>query len=76
VTPVGLVRSFSLAYDATVDGDRVTVRWQITYEDVGRTAVSEPTWLNRALRGERTSANETANESDPTRPRGPDRLAV
>lgn len=72
VTPAGLVRSFSLTYDATVDGERVTVRWQIAYEAVGRTAVSEPTWLDRALRGERAGANATASTNGSDAAAGPD----
>ncbi|ESS05589.1 MAG: hypothetical protein A07HB70_02065 [uncultured archaeon A07HB70] len=64
VTPSGVVQALSLAYEATVDGERVIVRWRVSYEAVGRTTVREPAWLDRALRGERTTANETANESD------------
>jgi hypothetical protein len=64
VTPSGVVRAFSLAYEATVDGERVTVRWRVGYEAVGRTSVREPAWLDRALRGERTTANGATNESD------------
>lgn len=49
VTTNGLVRSLTLSYVGTVDGETVRVRWRVRYEDVGNTTVERPSWAGRAL---------------------------
>jgi hypothetical protein len=55
VTGDGLVRRVDLRYDRSVDGQPVTVRWTLAYEDVGATTVERPPWLDRALAGQEGS---------------------
>lgn len=63
VSDRGVVRSFQVRYETTVDGKDVVVEWRIRYDDVGRTTVERPPWLDRALRGEReTVGNVTAGQ--------------
>lgn len=49
VTAGGLVRSLSLTYVGTVDGEPVRVRWTVRYGAVGNTTVERPSWAGRAL---------------------------
>lgn len=49
VTQTGLVRRFDLRYDRQVDGEPVTVTWNLTHGDVGTTTVERPPWFERAL---------------------------
>jgi hypothetical protein len=49
VTTSGLMRSLTLSYVGTMDGETVTVRWTVRYEDVGNTTVERPAWIDRAL---------------------------
>lgn len=49
VTAAGLVRSLSLSYVGTVEGERVVVERSYRYERVGNTTVERPGWVDRAL---------------------------
>lgn len=49
VTADGLVRSLTLTYAGTVDGEPVTVRRTVGYQGVGNTTVERPAWTDRAL---------------------------
>ncbi|TSD14219.1 hypothetical protein DP107_08170 [Haloglomus irregulare] len=49
VTTNGLVRSLTLVYNGTIEGEPVRVRWTIRYENVGNTTVNRPSWTDRAL---------------------------
>ena len=48
VENTGLVRSARYRYDATVDGQRVTVERAFRYAGVGTTEVTRPAWYDRA----------------------------
>jgi hypothetical protein len=49
VTAAGLVRSLSLTYVGTIDGERVVVERHYRYRNVGNTTVERPGWVDRAL---------------------------
>lgn len=49
VTEQGLVRSLSLRYVGTVEGERVRVVRNVTYHGVGETTVERPPWFDRAV---------------------------
>lgn len=49
VTERGLVRSLSLRYVGTMDGEPVRVTRTVAYRDVGATTVERPPWLERAV---------------------------
>lgn len=49
VTENGLVRSLSLRYVGTIDGDQVVVTRTIAYRDVGATTVERPDWFDQAV---------------------------
>lgn len=49
VTATGFVREFVLRYDRRLEGETVTVTWELSYHDVGSTTVERPSWLDRAL---------------------------
>lgn len=51
VTAAGLVRSLSLSYVGTVDGQTVTVSRRFSYERLGNATVERPPWVDRALSG-------------------------
>lgn len=51
VTAAGLVRSLSLRYVGTVDGQPIEVTRTFRYERVGATSVERPAWVSRALSG-------------------------
>lgn len=51
VTEAGLVRSVSLSYTTTVDGEAVRVERTVRYERVGNTSAPRPPWADRALDG-------------------------
>lgn len=56
VTSTGFVREFTLRYDRRLDGETVSVRWDLQYTDVGSTTVERPPWLDRALDDPASSA--------------------
>lgn len=56
ITQAGLVRSFDLQYDRRVDGELVTVSWELAYEDVGTTTVERPPWFDRAVAASESNA--------------------
>jgi hypothetical protein len=49
VTADGLVKSVTLRYAGTVDGEAVSVERTVRYEGVGNTTVGRPAWTDRAL---------------------------
>lgn len=49
----GVVASLDVRYTVPVDGERVPVRFQLAYDDIGETTVTPPTWLP-------TAKNETS----------------
>jgi len=51
VTAGGLVRSLSLSYVGTVDGQAIAVTRRFRYERVGNTTVERPPWVAQALSG-------------------------
>ena len=51
VTAGDLVRSLSLSYVGTVDGQAIAVTRRFRYERVGNATVERPSWVDRALAG-------------------------
>lgn len=51
VTAAGLVRSLSLSYVGTVDGQAIAVTRRFRYDHVGNATVERPPWVERALSG-------------------------
>jgi len=49
VTDEGLVRSLSLQYVGTIDGERVIVTRTVAYRNVGATTVERPSWFDSAV---------------------------
>lgn len=49
VTQAGLVRSLTLTYAGTIDGEPVEVHWTFRYRDIGNTTVGRPDWFDRAV---------------------------
>jgi hypothetical protein len=49
VTATGLVRSLSLKYNGTVEGELVTATRTVRYTAVGDTTVGRPEWVDKAL---------------------------
>jgi hypothetical protein len=56
ISESGLVRQFHLQYERRVDGEWVTVTWNLTYENVGSTTVERPSWFDRT--GPRSSVQD------------------
>ena len=48
VTDEGLVRTLSLRYVGTIDGEEVVVSRTVAYRNVGATSVERPPWFDRA----------------------------
>lgn len=49
VTADGLVKTYQLSFQGTVNGDEVNVTEQVTYSDIGSTTVEQPSWYDRAV---------------------------
>lgn len=58
VSDEGLVRSLSVTYTATVDGEPVEVNRSIRYRAVGATTAPRPPWFERAVAGQSSAAEE------------------
>lgn len=61
----GVVRAYRLAYEATLDGERIVVTRRVGYTDLGETTVRRPSWYDEAL-------NSTAGSAASDRPDGAD----
>lgn len=62
----GYVRAVYYRYDLHGDGDRVRVEWDVRYEAVGETTVSEPNWVRALQAGEEATVTGTPEADLPT----------
>jgi hypothetical protein len=49
VTATGIVRSLSLEYNGTIEGEDVRVTRTVRYTAIGETTVGRPKWVDKAL---------------------------
>lgn len=64
VTESGLVESYRLAYDVSLDGRTLRVVETATLSDVDTTRVERPSWYELAVRSDRATANGTTTPPD------------